>query len=73
MYTSDKYPPQRGETWQSIHTHQSVMIKGTEIIRSITEVIYTPKPGEEKRCVLKTFIANWKREKAPSKWFLGAF
>ena len=58
--------PQSGETWQNIHTGYKAVIEFSN------QKISWMQKGKKSTMEVKLFIANWRRIKTASQWFVGA-
>lgn len=64
-------PPQAGETWQNIHTGYKVVINDVKQARQGLEV-HATRDGKLTHTDIRTFVANHRRIKGSSQWFVGA-
>lgn len=69
--TAANAPPQAGEVWQNIHTGFKVTINSVEQARQGPEV-HSTRDGKLSRTDIRTFVANHRRVKGSSQWFVGA-
>lgn len=64
-------PPQAGEEWQNIHTGFKFTINNVVQARQGLEVV-TIRDGKTKSTDIRSFVANHRRVKGSSQWFVGA-
>jgi hypothetical protein len=62
--------PHAGETWQNIHTGFKASIESIQQGRNTVEVTWM-RNGKTTTSDMKTFMANWRRVKSASQWFVG--